>query len=138
MRVPLPLVPRPVRYLGVAVVGGVLFVTSVIDPAATGGGPPPYGPFGLVLLDKWLHALAYAGLAGALLYALARADPRALAVAVALAAGYGLGIEAVQAVLPERSFDLADAAANAVGAVAAAAGWRAVLRYARLVPVPRE
>lgn len=136
MRVPLPLVPRPVRYAGVAAVAGALLVASIIDPP-TGGGPPPYGPFGLVLLDKWVHALAYAALAGALLYALARADPRALVVAVALAAGYGLGIEAVQASLPERSFDLADAAANTTGAVVAAAGWRAVMRYVRLVPVPR-
>lgn len=138
MRVSFPLVPRPVRYAGVVVVAGVLFVTSLIDPPAMGSDPVPYGPLGVMLLDKWIHALGYMAFAGVLLYALAGADPRTLAVAVAIAVGYGLGIEIAQAFLSERSFDLADLAANAVGAVAAAAGWRTILLYVRLVPMPRK
>lgn len=138
MRVSFPMVSRPVRYAGVAVVAGVIFVTSLIDPPAMGSDPVPYGPFGIVLLDKWIHALAYMALAGVLLYASAGAHLRTLAVAVALTVCYGLGIEITQAFLSERSFDLADLAANAVGAVAAAAGWRTTLLYVRLVPMSRK
>lgn len=129
----LPLAPRPLRYAVVAVVAGVVLYASLVEPPTAG--PVPRGPFGLFLLDKWLHSLAYAGVAGTLLYALARADARALVLAVVLASGYGLGIELVQTALPERGFDLADVAANATGAIAVTVCWHALLRRVRLVPV---
>lgn len=116
-----PLAPRPVRYgLALAVAGG-LFVASVVDPP--GAGPPPelLG----VALDRWLHAVGYAALAGALLYARAAADRRALAVAVAVAVAYGGGLEVLQAFLPARAFSPADLLADALGALVAALGWRA-------------
>jgi VanZ family protein len=39
-------------------------------------------------------------------------------------AAYGLAVELVQGALPARSFELADAAANAVGSGVAALAWR--------------
>ncbi|WP_254536060.1 VanZ family protein [Halomarina litorea] len=141
-RVPLPLTPPLVRYGLVGLVAGGILLASVVDPPSTG--PTPLGPLGLLPLDKWLHALGYGGLTGALAYAMVprtvpgdgrpeRTVLAGLAVAVAVAAGYGFGIELVQGMLPARSFDVADAAANGTGALLAAGGWRLVA--ARLRPV---
>lgn len=140
-RAPLPLLPPVVRYGLVGLVAGGILLASVVDPPGTG--PTPLGPLGLLPLDKWLHALAYGGLTGALVYALApRTVPgdgrregavlAGLAFAVAVAAGYGFGLELVQGTLPQRSFDVADAAANSTGALLAAGSWRLVA--ARLRP----
>jgi VanZ family protein len=116
--------PRWFRWTLVAVVAGGIFYASVLD--SPGSGVPSLGPLGIFGMDKWLHALAYAGLSGALAVALApRARlPQVMALAVLLAVGYGVGIEFVQAPLPERYFSVADMAANAVGAVVAVLGWR--------------
>ncbi|WP_134671392.1 VanZ family protein [Halorussus marinus] len=116
--------PGWVRWLGVAVVAGVLFYGSVLD--APGSGLSPLGPFGTFGLDKWLHGLGYAALAAALASALA-ADRSALVAALlaaAIAVAYGVGIEFVQASIPERSFSVGDMAADAVGAVLAVVCWR--------------
>lgn len=130
------LAPRSARWGLVALVAGGILVASVVDPplsGVTGSGSP--GPIGL---DKRLHAAAYGGLAAALAGAVGsrtveRGGPGlpptlAFALAVALATGYGLGVELLQWTLPYRSFDPADAAANAVGALIGAVGSLAVAR----------
>ncbi|WP_202932649.1 VanZ family protein [Halorussus salinus] len=127
--------PTWLRWLAVAVAAGGIFFASVLDPPSSG--VPPVGPLGLLGFDKWLHALAYAGLAGALATALApshgpaasRSPAVTAALAGLLAVGYGVGIEFVQAPLPERSFSVLDMAANATGAVVAVLGWRLLVGF---------
>lgn len=125
-RLPVPLLPRWLRVAGAAAVALVILFASVIDPPSTGAPVVFLG----IPEDKWLHALAYAGLASALAYAALtpgdRVTRRALGVALLLAAAYGIGIEGVQAFLPARSFDLLDALANTVGAVVGTAPWLGV------------
>ena len=104
----------------------VIVVASVL-PRSAGVGPPlGPGPVGVVGADKWLHALAYAGLAAALLFALA-ATGRSAVVVVALALlgamAFGFGVELLQAPLPTRRFDRLDAVANGVGATVATLAW---------------
>lgn len=120
------------------VVAVFLLVASVIEPS----GGPPTPPMGGIPADKLLHGVAYAGLAAAFAVGLAtphRVDSRAtgcpldgrpttrrvVLLAVVGATVYGLAIEGVQYPLPYRTFDLLDAAANAVGAAVGAAGWLA-------------
>ncbi|MFB6084200.1 MAG: VanZ family protein [Halorientalis sp.] len=134
-RLPVPLVPAWVRWLGVATVAGFVLVTSVLVA------PPPEpvvpAPPDLLPLDKWRHLLAYAALAYALAYALADANrPRShLAVGVfSVAVLYGVGIELWQWTIPNRFFSVEDAYANAIGA-ALVVGWYAVEPYLRFRPV---
>jgi VanZ family protein len=103
----------------VACAGAVLVASVVRPPGAGGSATLLLG----VALDKWLHAAAYAALAATLAYA-ALAAGRTLLVVAAVVAAYGLGIEGVQATLPYRTFSVADAAANAVGALVGVAAWR--------------
>ena len=118
---------RPPRWLRwatvVAVAGGILFASVLDSPSS---GLPALGPLGLFGMDKWLHALAYAALAGSLAGALAPGRSPAIVAGVAalLAVGYGVGIEFVQAPLAERHFSAADMVADAVGAGVAVLGYR--------------
>ncbi|WP_255197121.1 VanZ family protein [Halorarius litoreus] len=119
-----PVLARPLRLAVVAAVALVILVASVVDPPGSGGATTSLVA-GLPL-DKWLHALAYAGLASVLAYASVPERGRrgrVLVGVVLLAAGYGFGIELVQATLPFRSFDLLDALANTVGASVGALPW---------------
>lgn len=100
-----------------------VFVASVVSPPAAVSGPTPR-PLG-VPLDKWVHAGAYAVLSGLLCFATRAQRTRGVLLAAAAVAVYGLAIELVQVPLSVRSFDLADAAANATGAALAALAWRA-------------
>jgi VanZ family protein len=124
-------VPGWARWVAVVAVAGGILYASVLDPTDSGG-LPPLGPLGLVGLDKWLHAVAYAGLAGVLAVALSpgRRFARAAVLAVVLAVGYGVALEFVQAPLPERYFSVADMAADAVGAVLAVLGLRVLVAVA--------
>ena len=143
--------PQWLRWAAVAVVAGGIFYASLL--AAPDTGLPPLGPLGTFGMDKWLHALAYAGLAGTLAVALApgrttgratttmRATTtgrtttaglsavRVAVLALVLATGYGVGIEFVQAPLPKRYFSVVDMVANATGAVSGALGWRVGLGF---------
>ncbi|MFB6143572.1 MAG: VanZ family protein [Halorientalis sp.] len=129
----LPLLPAPVRWAGVAAVATLILAASVTRPTGAAG---TLGPLGLVGLDAYLHAAAYATLALALGYALADSRVERVAVVVAIAAlGFGVGVELLQSALPYRTPSLSDVLANAVGAVAVALLWRALLRRVRLRPV---
>ena len=99
----------------VAVVAG-----SVVSPPPGGPGAAPV--FGLGV-DKWLHALGYATLAFLLAAAWPARSWRALVLVVLAAVALGGGLELLQSVVPARTPDPADAAANAAGALAGAAGW---------------
>jgi len=119
--------PRRLRWFAVAFVAGGILYASLLDSPSSGLGA--FGPLGVFGRDKWLHALAYAALAGTLASALAPHRGPAIAAALAglLAAGYGVGIEFAQAPLAERHFSFADVAANVTGAALAVLGWRAIV-----------
>jgi hypothetical protein len=122
------------RAASVALVAAGLFLASVVDPGNAGAGTATgsLGPLGLVGVDKWVHAVGYAALALVGTFALAlRVDttrPWPLLGVVTVVAAFGAGIEVVQATLPARSFDVADMAANATGALFAVAAWSLVAR----------
>lgn len=126
-RVRVPVLPRPARVAGAVGVALAILYFSVIVPPAPGEVGLPETLLGF-FLDKWLHFAAYAAFAGALGYArLApgeRLDWRGLALVLLAAAGYGVGIELVQALLPERAFSLADMVANGIGAALGTLPWR--------------
>lgn len=96
---------------------------------------PPGG-----LSDKHMHALAFGLLALACLFGLVRGEPQRLtsgraAAAAVLAVLYGLSDELHQAFVPGRHADLADLAADAVGAVVAvAAAWACAILLRRRNP----
>jgi VanZ family protein len=82
---------------------------------------------GLGLSDGTAHALAY-GLQGALLVWALRPGLGPVGVVLAVLGSLGLGLltEAVQALLPYRSFELADLAADGLGALVGACAALAV------------
>ena len=117
-RVPVPLVPRSIRWLGVLVVVAVIVHFSLITVPPK---PPEPGPF----WDKQLHFVAYATFTVALAYATVghRDEPRrraALVVAAALV--FGALIELCQGLLSYRSFGWGDLLANALGPDSARSG----------------
>ncbi|WP_117594590.1 VanZ family protein [Haloprofundus halophilus] len=112
--------PR-LRWAAVLVVAGGVFAASVVTPP--GDGVPTLGPFGLVGADKWLHAAAYAAVAGTLSHALAPRFRRAALGGFLGGSAYGFCVELVQAFVPARQFDLLDAAANGVGAALGVGLW---------------
>jgi VanZ family protein len=116
--------PAWLRWSAVAFVAAGILYASLLD--STGGALSPMGPFGVFGMDKWLHALAYAALAGTLATALApgRSPAVVAALAALLAVGYGVGLEFAQAPLAERYFSVADMVADAVGAFLAVLVWR--------------
>jgi hypothetical protein len=127
---------RRLRLLLPVAVAVTVLVASVSDP---GSGASPGGVLGLPG-DKLLHGLSYATLAAAFAVGLAtprrssrsgdaRRSPRSrtlrgvVLLALLGATAYGLAMEGLQFPLPYRTFDLLDAAANAVGAAAGAGLW---------------
>jgi VanZ family protein len=91
----------------------------------------------LVPLDKWRHFVAYAGFGATLAYASVDWNRRRRVVAAFVLGAtvvFGVGIESWQAFLPERSFTVGDAYANALGAVLVAP-WYLVRPYVRFEPV---
>ncbi|WP_435319481.1 VanZ family protein [Haloarchaeobius sp. TZWSO28] len=116
-----PAVRRP--WIPVLAWAGVVLVASVVDPPGSGGGTG-----GLLAFDKVLHALGYATLA----VLVARAvRPRMLRSGLLVVAGvalFGFGVEVVQWPLPFRTFSLADAAVNGLGAMVGVAVWAGYTR----------
>ncbi|ELZ93125.1 VanZ family protein [Haloferax sulfurifontis] len=112
-----------------AVALGYAFVVLVVSVVPTPPGSlTPMGPFGLVGLDKWVHAVGYAGLGFAVASAIRARGREEVAAAVVAAGAFGAGIELVQATLPYRSFGVADAGANLVGAALGGIVWVVVAR----------
>jgi len=117
MNVRVPLLPAWVRWVAVACVAGFIFYTSILTA------PPTYvdpAKPELVPLDKWRHFLAYAAFGWTLAYATADwgFDRRAgIAFVLGVTIAYGVGIEAGQALVPDRYLSLDDAYANALGAI---------------------
>ncbi|WP_439027510.1 VanZ family protein [Haloarchaeobius sp. DT45] len=114
--------------------GGAVLLASVVEPPGSvpdgGAASTGFGPFGLLALDKLFHAVGYAVLA--VLAARAR-RPRTLAAGlaiVAVVALFGFGVEVVQLPIPARSFDLADAAVNTLGATVGVVAWAGYERLA--------
>lgn len=128
-------VPTWARWTVVVLVAGGILVASALPRTAGVGPPMGPGPANLVGADKWLHGLAYGGLALALLYALAATDrpfPHSIALTLGVAVAFGLGVELVQAPLPTRRFEPLDVVANGVGAALAATVWMAGRRLLRI------
>ncbi|ELZ94776.1 VanZ like family protein [Haloferax mucosum ATCC BAA-1512] len=121
--------PTSRRRLAVVAYAVVILVASVSSTPP--GSLSPSGVLGLVGLDKWLHALGYAGFAFGLAFAVRGGDRHEIWVAIAGASVYGIGIEVVQAGLPYRAFSVADMGANVLGAVVGGLLWFGVTRAER-------
>lgn len=98
--------------------GLCVVVASTATPS--GDGLAAAGPFGFGV-DKWIHLGAYAVMAYLAAFARRARTVRGLTLAALVAAALGGGVELLQATLPARAASLADAAANALGAVVGAA-----------------
>lgn len=111
----------------------------VVASAATppGDGLGAAGPLGFGV-DKWVHLGAYAVTAFLAASALRARDARRLALAALVAVTLGGGVELLQATLPARDASLADAAANAAGAVLGAAAYAVGARVERARRTPSE
>jgi VanZ family protein len=120
-------VPTPLRY-ALAVGYALVVLYTSVTPAT--GGLPATGPFGVLGLDKWLHAMSYTVFALLLAYAALARSRRTLLVVVAVTVLYGGGMEILQSFVSYRAFDPLDALANAVGGFLGVAGWLAVRRLA--------
>ena len=117
----LALVDWRLRWLAVALIAGADLLASVVRADGVSGA---LGPFGVVGLDKWLHALGYALLALALAYALAeRPTGRVAATVFVGVIGFGFGVELLQATIPYRDFSWIDTVANGVGSAIGATTW---------------
>ncbi|MFB6090503.1 MAG: VanZ family protein [Halobellus sp.] len=104
----------------------LVLLASVVDPSGllAGGGSGAAGPG----VDTWAHLAGYAVLAWVLAAAFGGSERRGALLAVVVASAVGVGAELLQAPIPTRTASVADAVANAVGAVVGAASrtaWRA-------------
>ncbi|MEK7408923.1 MAG: VanZ family protein [Acidobacteriota bacterium] len=86
--------------------------------------------------DKGVHFLAYASLA--VLPVLGIARPRCALAAAASVVLLGLALEFAQRLVPGRSFEWADFAANNLGVLAGAAAGLLVRRLAAAGPAPSQ
>jgi len=135
MKLPFPLLPNPVRWLGVVIVAAIIFYGSLVTVPETvvDDAQPGFAP-----LHYWRHFVAYAALAGALAYATdhwALSRWKHAAVVIALAALYGLAMETGQAFVPHRTdFLITDVAMNTIGASCVLA-WFVIRPYLNLTPV---
>ena len=132
---PLPLLPRFLRYTAVAVVAAIIFYGSLITvPETTVDDLRPFA----IEPSHWRHLVAYFTLACSLAYAtdhwtLPRWKHAALVIAIA--ASYGIAMEAGQAFLPHRSpFLISDAFVNTIGASGVLL-WYLVRPYLELRPI---
>lgn len=117
----LPALPRSIRCGGAVACAVVVLAASVAEP----GDRATTTLFG-VALSVYLHVVAYAGLTGAVGYALLRYDRRALVAAAAVALTFGVVVELVQGTLSHRAMSTVDALVNAAGAALGAGLWRVV------------
>ena len=128
---PIPLVPRWLRYLGAGAVAGVLLYFSVLSAPPVA--PPDPGPF----WDKQLHFLSYGGFTLALAYAtthLRETIRKRMLLVLSIAIAYGVLLELLQGLQPQRYLSLGDALANVVGTLLASLwfGIESRVRYIEL------
>ena len=123
--------PRTLWLASAIVIGLVIAVVSVLPPRGT----PGIEIASLGEVRAWvLHALGYAILAATAM--LAQRAPRPVLTALAIV-GYGIVLEAVQGAIGIRSAQVADALANALGALAGAAlAWGVGARSRSTGPAP--
>ncbi|MFC7114621.1 VanZ family protein [Natronoarchaeum sp. GCM10025703] len=133
MALPLPVFPRRVRLLAVAIVCGIIFYFSVLVI------PPETGAPDSLELPTARHLLAYFVLGLSVAYALTDRSlsrrRKALLVFV-LATAYGAGIEVAQGFVPERHMTLVDGFVNAA-AITASLGWYLIEPYFDQVKIPK-
>jgi VanZ family protein len=98
-----------------------LLVAATIDPRWIGAS----GPAGIQAVTALAHLVGYAAFGAAVVATLGREWRWA---AVAVAAGYGAGIELLQVGLAYRTGSLVDVAVNCAGAALGVVAWGAVSR----------
>lgn len=113
----LPLLPATVRWLGVIVIAAFIFYSSLVTvPETVVDDAQPY----FIELNHWRHLVAYFTLASSLAYATVEWDVsrrKRVIFAIVLASGFGIAMEAGQAMVPHRSdFLISDATVNTIGA----------------------
>lgn len=97
----------------------LLVLAASLVPGGGGGG----GTIGPVGVDKLLHVVGYAVLAGTSLYALRTPTRRTTLVVFVLVTAFGGVVELLQALVPGRAMSLLDLVADGVGAALGIAGW---------------
>lgn len=108
------------RHWLVILVGGLILVGSLVPV-------PADSPRQLAGLDKLVHVVDYAVLAGVVAYALDAEDSRTVSLVFVAVVAFGAGVEIAQGLVSERSCSRFDVLANAVGA-ALVLGYRALAR----------
>ncbi|MDR5674230.1 VanZ family protein [Halalkaliarchaeum sp. AArc-GB] len=118
MQVPIPLLPRSIRWTAVAAVAGLIFYASLLSPppeTVVDDARPWFSP-----LSHWRHFVAYFTLAGTLAYATDHwrlPRWRHAALVIAIAAFFGVAMEFGQVFVPERTqFMITDVVVNTLGA----------------------
>ncbi len=163
MAVALPLLPAWSRWLGVALIAGIILYASVLAPPPAivfehdGGspslsvGPDPGGDTadgGMEVFDllaeaigfasnQWRHFLAYAALAYATAYAIAhRRQPLPVHFVLVIASVllYGATIEMLQHLFTHRTVALSDILINGLGA-SLVFGWYAIQPWIEWQPI---
>jgi VanZ family protein len=114
----LPLLPSWIRWGFVLTIGGYIFYVSLVavPPKTVVDSAKP----AILPLDKWRHLLAYAVFGGTVAYATADWQTGLqyqIILSVGITLTYGVGIEMGQAFVPHRYASVADAYANAIGAL---------------------
>ncbi len=134
-RIPFPLFPTPVRWAAVLAIASLIFYASLVTVPETvvDDAQPEFIP-----INYWRHLVAYFALGGSLAYA---TDDwhldrwKQAAFVIAIAAMYGIAMEAGQHFLPHRTlFLLTDAAVNTLGATGVVS-WYLVRPYLDLRPI---
>lgn len=107
-----------VRWLPAVVIAVAIFVMSVAPRAP---GEALMGPFGLMGLDKYGHAVAYCCLAGTVTFALVPQDRwvTTIILSIAVVSLYGGGVEIIQWVVG-RDISVFDWVADILGAIVGA------------------
>jgi len=131
----LPLLPSWIRWGFVLAIGGYIFYVSLVTvpPTTVVDTAKP----AILPLDKWRHFLAYAVFGGTVAYATAdwhTGIQYQILLIVGITITYGIGIEMGQAFVPNRYASVADAYANAIGALLILP-WYALRPHAEFVPV---
>jgi VanZ family protein len=112
-----------------------LFYAAVVFALSSQSNPLPFMPRAIMLHDKVLHTILYAGLSVTVAFGLGHGfgvEPRTAAMlAVAIGSLYGLTDELHQSFVPGRSAEVADWGADTIGSAVGAIGFGLALRWWR-------